>query len=60
MLNVAGIFYNFNPNLRNTNKRKKEFIKQQTSKKCPYVVLALPLRREGWKWLADTTNNQKT
>ena len=25
MLNVAGIFYNFNPNLRNTNKRKKEF-----------------------------------
>ena len=23
MLNVAGIFYNFNPNLRNTNKRKR-------------------------------------
>ena len=46
MLNVAGIFYNFNPNLRNTNKRKR--IYQTTNiKKCPYVVLALPLRREG-------------
>lgn len=59
MLNVAGIFYNFNPNLRNTNERKR--IYQTTNiKKCPYVVLALPLRREGWEWLADTTNNQKT